>query len=78
MIKYFIILLITVLLVFCYVFSKKVSKRNKLFLNIILLILLLIPILIFFNTENSHIDKKYIPPEFDGKQVIPGYFDEKN
>ena len=51
---------------------------NKLFLNIILLILLSIPILIFFNTENSHIDKKYIPPEFDGKQVIPGYFDEKN
>ena len=78
MIKYFIILLITVLLVCCYVFSKKVSKRNKLFLNLILLILLSIPILIFFNTENSHIDKKYIPPELDGTHVILGYFDEKN
>ena len=78
MIKYFIILLVLIALISSYAFSKKISKKYKIYFNIIFIILFIIPILIYFTTENLNIDKKYIPPKFDGKQIIPGYFDEKN
>ena len=40
--------------------------------------LLAIPILIYLNIDNLNLNKKYIPPKFDGKRIIPGHFNEKN
>ena len=56
-------------------FSPKMYKIN---LNLILIILFSILIFFYMTTDNLNIDKKYIPPKFDGKEIIPGYFDEKN
>ena len=78
MIKYFIILLVTILLIFCLRYFKKITKRHKIYLNIFIIILFSIPILIYLTTNNLNINKKYIPPKFDGKQIIPGHFNEKN
>ena len=78
MIKYFIILLVTILLISVYVISKRITKKHKIYLNIFIIILLSIPILIYFTTNNLNINKTYIPPKFDGKQIIPGHFNEKN
>ena len=78
MIKYFIILLVTIFLISLFVISKKITKRHKIYLNIFIIILLSIPILIYLTNNNLNINKKYIPPKFDGKQIIPGHFDEKN
>ena len=78
MIKYFIILLVTIFLISLFVISKKITKRHKIYLNIFIIILLSIPILIYLTSNNLNINKKYIPPKFDGKQIIPGHFDEKN
>ena len=78
MIKYFIILLVTILLISFYVISKRITKKHKTYLNILIIILFSIPILIFLTTDNLNNNKKYIPPKFDGKQIIPGHFNEKN
>ncbi len=78
MIKYFIILLVSILLILIYIISKRIKKRHKIYLNIFIMMLLLIPILIYFSTDNININKKYIPPKFDGKKIIPGHFNEKN
>ncbi len=78
MIKYFIILLVTIFLISLFVISKKITKRHKIYLNIFIIILLSIPILIYLTNNNLNINKKYISPKFDGKQIIPGHFDEKN
>ena len=78
MIKYFIILLVTTLLILLYVISKKITKKYKIYLNILIILLFSIPILIYLTTNNLNINKKYIPPKFDGKQIIPGHFNEKN
>ena len=78
MIKYFIILLVTILLIFFMLFQKELQRRHKIYLNIFIIILFSIPILIYLTTNNLNINKKYIPPKFDGKQIIPGHFNEKN
>ena len=78
MIKYFIILLVTILLISLYVISKRITKRHKIYLNIFIIILFSIPVWIYLTTNNLNINKKYIPPKFDGKQIIPGHFNEKN
>ena len=39
--------------------------------------MILIPLCIYLSIKNTNIDKKYIPPKFDGEKIIPGYFDEK-
>tara|TARA_B100001059_G_C17275186_1_gene305536 strand:- start:102 stop:338 length:237 start_codon:yes stop_codon:yes gene_type:complete len=78
MIKYFIILLVTIVLVFSYVLSNRIPKKYKIYLNLAIIILFSIPIFIYLTTENLNIDKSYNPPKFDGEQIIPGYFDEKN
>jgi len=78
MIKYFIILLVTILLTSLYVISKRITKKYKIYLNIFIIILFSIPILIYFTNNNLNINKKYISPKFDGKQIIPGHFNEKN
>ena len=78
MIKYFIILFVTTLLILLYVNSKNITKKYKIYLNIFIIILFSIPILIYLTTNNLNINKKYIPPKFDGKQIIPGHFNEKN
>ena len=78
MIKYFIILLVTILLISFYVISKKITKKHTIYLNIFIIILLSIPILIYLSSNNLNINKKYIPPKFDGKKIIPGHFNEKN
>ena len=78
MIKYFIILLVTILLISFYVISKRITKKHTIYLNIFIIILLSIPILIYLTNNNLNINKKYISPRFDGKQIIPGHFDEKN
>ncbi len=78
MIKYFIILLVTIVLVSFFILSKKIPKMYKINLNLILIILFSILIFFYMTTDNLNIDKKYIPPKFDGKEIIPGYFDEKN
>ena len=78
MIKYFIILLVTTFLISLFVISKRITKKHKIYLNIFIIILFSIPILIYLTNNNLNINKKYIPPKFDGKQIIPGHFDEKN
>ena len=78
MIKYFIILLVTTFLISLFVISKRITKKHKIYLNIFIIILFSIPILIYLTNNNLNIKKKYIPPKFDGKQIIPGHFDEKN
>ena len=78
MIKYFIILLVTILLISFYVISKRITKKHTIYLNIFIIILLSIPVLIYLSTNNLNINKKYIPPKFDGKKIIPGHFNEKN
>ena len=78
MIKYFIILLVSVLLIFFFTISKRITKKHKIYINFLIIILLTIPILIYLTTENLNINKKYNPPKFDGKQIIPGHFNEKN
>ena len=78
MIKYFIILLVTILLTSLYVISKKITKRYKIYLIILIIILFSIPTFVYFTSNNLNINKKYIPPKFDGKQIIPGHFNEKN
>ena len=78
MIKYFIILLVSVLLIFFFTISKRIRKKHKIYLNFLIIILFSIPILIYLTTNNLNINKKYIPPKFDGKQIIPGHFNEKN
>ena len=78
MIKYFIILLVTILLISLYVIPKRLAKKHTIYLNIFVIILLSIPVLIYLTTNNLNINKKYIPPKFDGKKIIPGYFNEKN
>ncbi len=78
MIKYFIILLVTILLISFYVISKRITKKHKIYLNIFIIILLSIPVLIYLSTNNLNTNKKYIPPKFDGKKIIPGHFNEKN
>ena len=76
MIKYFIILLVIILLISFYVISKRITKKHKIYLNIFIIILLSIPVLIYLSTNNLNINK-YIPPKFDGKKIIPGHFNEK-
>ena len=78
MIKYFIILLVTIFLISLYVISNRITNKHKIYLNIFIIILFSIPILIYLTNNNLNINKKYIPPKFDGKQIIPGHFDEKN
>ena len=78
MIKYFIILLVTILLISFYVISKRITKKHTIYLNIFIIILLSIPVLIYLSTNNLNINKKYIPPKFDGKKIIPGHFNENN
>ena len=78
MIKYFIILLVSILLIFVYIVSKRITKKHKIYINIFIIILFSIPILIYLTTNNLNINKKYIPPKFDGKQIIPGHFNEKD
>ena len=78
MIKYFIILLVSILLIFVYIVSKRITKKHKIYINVFIIILFSIPILIYLTTNNLNINKKYIPPKFDGKQIIPGHFNEKN
>ena len=78
MIKYFIILLVIILLISLYVISKRITKKHTIYLNIFIIILLSIPVLIYLSTNNLNINKKYIPPKFDGKKIIPGHFNEKN
>ena len=78
MIKYFIILLVSILLIFVYIVSKRITKKNKIYINVFIIILFSIPILIYLTTNNLNINKKYIPPKFDGKQIIPGHFNEKD
>ena len=78
MIKYFIILLVSILLIFFFITSKRITKKHKIYLNIFIIILFSIPILIYLTTENLNINKKYYSPKFDGKQIIPGHFNEKN
>jgi len=78
MIKYFIILLVSILLIFFFITSKRITKKHKTYFNIFIIILFSIPILIYLTTENLNINKKYNPPKFDGKQIIPGHFNEKN
>ena len=78
MIKYFIILLVAIVLISSFILSKKIPKKYKIYLNLFLIILFSIPIFLYLTSDNLNINKKYIPPKFDGKQIIPGYFDEKN
>lgn len=78
MIKYFIILLVSILLIFVYIVSKRITKKHKIYINVFIIILFSIPILIYLTTNNLNINKKYIPPKFDGKQIIPGHFNEKD
>ena len=78
MIKYFIILLVSILLISFFITSKKITKKYRTYFNIFIIILFSIPILIYLTTENLNINKKYYPPKFDGKQIIPGHFNEKN
>ena len=78
MIKYFIILLVSILLIFIYIVSKRITKKYKIYINVFIIILFSIPILIYLTTNNLNINKKYIPPKFDGKQIIPGHFNEKD
>ena len=78
MIKYFIILLVSILLIFVYIVSKRITKKHKIYINVFIIILFSIPILIYLTTNNLNINKKYIPQKFDGKQIIPGHFNEKD
>ena len=78
MIKYFIILLVSILLIFVYIVSKRITNKHKIYINVFIIILFSIPILIYLTTNNLNINKKYIPPKFDGKQIIPGHFNEKD
>ena len=44
----------------------------------ILIIIMSILTLALFLLENNSEEKLYIPPKYDGENVIPGFFDEKN
>ena len=69
----FISLLIFFLIInyYSYKFGKKFIVINYLFGFATLLL-----ILILFFKNDSNLNKKYNPPYYDGKKIVPGKFDE--
>ncbi len=78
MIKALIFLSIVLLTVIIFNWSNQFKKKSLFFLISIFMF-----VIIFFSVasiflKNDKSEKLYNPPRFDGKKIIPGYFDEKN
>ena len=78
MIKAFIFLIIFLFIAILFFVSNKYKKKSFLFLISILFTVFLIFSIALISLDNDKSEKVYFPPKYDGSEIVPGHFNEKN
>ena len=75
MIKFFILIVLFILLYVLARVDAYYIRRINLFMFFAILSMILF---FFFNNETKNLDKKYISPKYDGEKIKSGNFSEEN